>query len=388
MATSGTSDGKPISLYIHVPFCVSKCRYCDFYSESYNAALADDYCEALIVEWELLKNAYSLHTTPIATIYFGGGTPSVLAPDQWEKIIDGLIRLCNLAPGYEWSIECNPDSFSEELARYWLASGVTRLSFGVQSLDERYLRLMGRAHNVRQAFDVLKNPILARFASVGVDCMYGLPGQTVQTLRTTVEGLLALPVVRHLSAYELTLHEGTRFRRHMRLLPSPSEETVVAMIETIMRITADRGFERYEISNFCLPGHRCRHNQTYWRHGPYIGLGPAAHSYRAPARFSNINNLEAYLSALLAKKVLPVDFMECLDTQTIAREMVFLGLRTIEGINEEDFYRATGRAFASDERKRKLDAFIDRQLVRYVRPFWSLTEKGMLLADAIAADLM
>lgn len=375
-----------ISLYIHIPFCVKKCHYCDFYSIPYNESLADDFIEALLLEWKLVKKKHSLENVSIDTIYFGGGTPSIFTMGQWKKIVECLIKKLSFAKGYEWSIECNPDSFSIESASFWLDSGATRLSFGIQSLIDKELLFLGRVHNAKQALDALNSPSVERFKSVGADLMYGLPGQTTDSLHITLDTILSLPVVRHLSAYELTIGERTRFGKHRSLLPLPAEETDAAMTESILRQSREHGFKRYEISNFSLPGHRCKHNEAYWRHRPYIGLGPAAHSYMPPRRRSNAALTDRYIE-LLRDRTLPIDFEETVDAKALAREMIFLGLRTAEGVNEADFKSNAGLEFASLARMPLLEKFVQNGMIEHTAPFWRLTERGMLFADGIASEL-
>jgi oxygen-independent coproporphyrinogen III oxidase len=382
-----TTTIQSLSVYIHVPFCVKKCNYCDFYSELIDESVADDYIDALCIEWELIKEKYSLESAAVETLYFGGGTPSLLTLRQWKKLIEKLVKQLHFVPDYEWSIECNPDSFSPETASFWLDSGVTRLSLGIQSLDDNELRLLGRVHTMQQAVDFLDNPILQNFASIGADLMYGIPGQTPASLEMSLDRTLTALSLRHLSVYELTINHHTDFGRRRATLPLPSEDTIVAMTETVLEKTHARGFERYEISNFSLPGHHCRHNEAYWRHTPYIGLGPAAHSYLPPCRFSNCSSIVDYNKALCAGK-LPVNFSETIDTAALSRELVFLGLRTNQGVDETKFRLMTGLDFSSEERLPMLKAFATKGMIEHKPPFWSLTRKGLLFADAIARDLL
>jgi oxygen-independent coproporphyrinogen III oxidase len=382
-----TANFESLSLYIHVPFCAQKCNYCDFYSVPYNESAGNGYVDALLLEWKLIKEKYSLENASIETLYFGGGTPSILSLGQWKTIIHTFIQPLRFVRNCEWSIECNPDSFSSETAVLWLDSGVTRLSIGIQTFDDHELRLLGRIHDARQARKLIENPVLLKFKSIGADLMYGIPGQTQGSLESSLNNILDKPVIRHLSAYELTIGEHTDFGSRRGLLPLPSEETIVAMTEMITQKTANRGFKRYEISNFSLPGHRCRHNEAYWRHKPYIGLGPAAHSYLPPRRFSNSNSLAEHIVKLHGRE-LPTGFSEILDTAALSREMMFLGLRTDQGVNESDFYLRTGRDFASSARLPALAGFVGKGMMEHSPPYWRLTNKGMLFADAIARELL
>jgi oxygen-independent coproporphyrinogen III oxidase len=376
-----------LSVYIHVPFCVKKCNYCDFYSDPIIESVADDYIDALCVEWALIKEKYCLERAAVKTLYFGGGTPSLLTLRQWKKLFEKLVKQFHFAPEYEWSIECNPDSFSPQTASFWFNSGVTRLSIGIQSLDDNELRLLGRIHTMQQAMDLLHNPILQKFMSIGADLMYGLPGQTPATLEMSLDTTLAALSLRHLSVYELTINRHSDFGKRQASLPLPSEEATIAMTEMVLEKTQACGFEQYEISNFSIPGHHCKHNEAYWQHTPYIGLGPAAHSYLAPCRFSNCSSIADYGKALGAGK-LPTNFSETIDDASLSREMVFLGLRTNQGIDETKFRLMTGFDFASEERLPKLEAFAAQGMIEHKPPYWSLTGKGLLFADAIARDLM
>ncbi len=378
---------KSLSLYVHVPFCARKCHYCDFYSVPFSESTADDYADALLIEWELLRKKYDLAAAAVETLYFGGGTPSILSLKHWKKIVGKLVRSLRLAPEAEWSIECNPDSFSPDTALFWLDSGVTRLSLGVQSFNDNELRLLGRVHDARQARELIEHPVLSRFKSVGVDLMYGIPSQTPESLEYSLGKVLDNKTIRHLSAYELTVSEQSEFGRRRPQLALPADEAVAAMTELIMVKTAGAGFDHYEISNFSLPGHACRHNEIYWIHKPYIGLGPAAHSYQPPQRFSNVDSIAGYLGRL-RRGELPTGFSETLDVASVAREMVFLGLRTKRGICETDFRLVTGEDFAAARRSSVLAGFVGRGMMEHTPPYWRLTDTGMLFADAIARDLL
>jgi oxygen-independent coproporphyrinogen-3 oxidase len=384
---------EPISLYIHVPFCVAKCRYCDFYSIPFDESIASDYIHALAKEWALVKKEYHLGNTEIQTVFFGGGTPSILAIDQWELIDRLLMKSLRLSPDVEWTIECNPDSFTQEKAALWISMGVTRLTFGVQSLDDRELTVLGRPHSAAQAVSSLQSPVLSRFKSIGVDLMYGLPGQTLSSFEKTLALLLKEqngnnnPAINHLSAYELTVNPQTCFGRHRAILPFPSDEEAMEMARLLFDRCRSASFERYEISNFAKPGFRCRHNEAYWNHSPYIGLGPAAHSFVARQRLANVKSVSKYISDLNEGER-PLEFKEVIDNEKLISEMIFLRLRTADGLDENDFETRTGRKFYSDERVAKLDDMLKNKLVRRLPPMWSLTGEGMLLADAIAKRLV
>jgi oxygen-independent coproporphyrinogen-3 oxidase len=378
---------KTISLYIHIPFCVRKCRYCDFYSIPYVTDEAEAFITALAVEWEIVKRDLNLDNAIIRTVFFGGGTPSMLSLGQWERISDILMKKLSLSTDCEWTIECNPDSFTEEKASLWQSMGVTRLTFGIQSLDDRELGFLGRRHLSAQALAALESPVLKNFKSIGADLMYGLPGQTVSSFEKSLQGVLSNPVVRHLSAYELTINPHTPIGRHCAKIPFPEEDEVLDMAKMLYGQCGTLGFERYEISNFAKPGHRCRHNEAYWDHSPYIGLGPAAHSYVAPHRFANTRDVSRYISDTGSGKR-PLEFTETIDMDNLISEMIFLGLRTSDGLDENEFSSKTGRVFYSGGRATALDELARDDFISYEKPRWSLTEQGMFMADAIAKKLV
>jgi oxygen-independent coproporphyrinogen-3 oxidase len=322
----------------------------------------------------------------VATVYIGGGTPSVLSVAQWQRLLDGLRTRLRASAGREWTVECNPESWSAAKAELWLASGINRISLGVQSLDDRELMLLGRPHNAAQALAVLRDPLLGRFASVSADVMYGLPGQSLQALGDTLRAILGTPYVRHVSAYELTVVPHTRLGRHPRLFPLPPEERALQMLQLVADRLAGAGYERYEISNYAQAGHRCRHNLVYWRHGPYLGLGPAAHSYLAPARFANIADVDEYVSRLRSGER-PLAFEETVDAGMLGAEMIMLGLRTSDGVDSERFRGMTGAPFVTAGREPVVDELLSQGLMCCRPPCYVLTPAGMLVADAIAVRL-
>jgi oxygen-independent coproporphyrinogen-3 oxidase len=377
-----------LSVYIHIPFCTQKCRYCDFYSVPYDSSLADNYLTALSKEIDLHKNDNRLQgATAIQTIYVGGGTPTSLSADQLRTLCALLRGSCSIAPDCEWTVECNPESFTEEKASALLRAGVTRLSFGFQSLDDRNLSLLGRIHSADRCRAILADPLLTRFVSIAVDLMYGLPGQTAESCVGTLRIVAESPVVRHVSAYELTVAEETPFGRHRSRLPLPADEAMASMTEQVWDFLEAHGFVQYEVSNFSKAGHRCRHNMAYWSHEPYLGLGCSAHSFLPPERSANIRDVNRYC-AMAAEGRLPREFAETIDAEKLGIEMIFLGLRRVRGINETEFQEKCGMPFIDYVNKKKLATFIGRGLLTYEKPFWKPTRQGLLMADGIARELL
>ncbi len=346
----------------------------------------DRYVDALVKEWKATEERLQLASAGIATLYIGGGTPSILQTRHWDILGESLFRRLNTTPETECTAECNPESFSESKATKWLEQGINRLSIGVQSLQDRELRILGRIHTGEEARSVLASRLLEKFASVGVDVMFGIPGQSRGSLAHTLDELCSVPVIRHISAYELTLHESTRLYKHRKILPLPSEEQTSQMFETVHDVLMGGGFQHYEVSNYARPGFRSRHNQAYWNHRPYIGLGPSAHSFYGGKRWANVSDITEYVRLVEAGQR-PVGFEEELTTKQLAEEMVFLRLRTSDGLDQNEFERKTGMSFYCDHRQERLDEFVQEGLLRRQGTTWLPTLKGMLFADGMARRL-
>lgn len=375
-----------LSIYVHIPFCASKCRYCDFYSTKYDSSAADLYIDALAVEWDLVCKEKRLAEPQIATIYFGGGTPSLLSLKQWQKIGEKLLSKFNRDSLLEFSVECNPDSLSAELAALLLQLGVNRITLGIQSLCNRELKAAGRVHDAQTALDSVHQKYLKNFRSVGVDLIYGLPGQSIDSLATTLQNLTASEYVNHCSAYELTISENSVFGRHQKILPLPDEDTVYEMTSVVRNYLLQEGFEQYEISNFARENHRCIHNEYYWDHRSYIGLGCAAHSYLHPYRWANVSDLGEYLDKISENK-LPKDFNEFIDAETLVKEMLFLGLRRTDGINIEAFEERIGKEFSTIVDMEKIEMFISKGWLQHCNSGYLVTPSGLLFADTMAREL-
>ncbi len=379
-------NNEPLSLYIHTPFCAKKCRYCDFYSVSYDKETADAFVAAIIQEWGLLKDRHRLGDE-ISTIYMGGGTPSLLTQEHLGLLKTELFDKLDLTKLQEWTIEANPESFSSQKAQLWKSMGATRLSLGVQSLRQKELSFSGRLHSAQRALDVLNDPVLKEFRSVGADIIYALPGQTPESLEKTLRAILSTGSIHHLSAYELTLSRATPFGRHQTLLPVPSEELAVRMYEFIGNICREYAMEQYEISNYSLKGHRSVHNSAYWNHSPYIGLGPSAHSYLHPFRWSNGADVDEYITKI-SSGTLPITLTEEIGRQELSAEMIFLGLRRSEGIDETDYFARVGDQFVNKTRSMILDNYLSGGMIFQKDNRWALTDRGRLFADRIARDLI
>lgn len=374
-----------IALYIHVPFCTRKCHYCDFYSQPFGSQSIDAFVDAVVQEWMLRSAHLAIDPSRITTCYLGGGTPSLLSASQIKRLVLGVFG--TIPQNIEFTIECNPDSFSTALAQHWLECGINRLSVGIQSLQPRELKVMGRCHTVAQARNLLADKVLEHFDSVGGDIMYGLPAQGFSELAATLDELLGAAPIRHLSAYELTLSPQTPFGRHQRLLALPPEQTIVAMQQLVTQRCSASGLQRYEISNFAYQGHRSEHNSSYWFRRPYIGLGPSAHSFWPPYRWSNFSDTHGYCGAL-AKPTLPPALTECLNREQLGIEYIFVRLRTAQGLLLDEFHHISGQQWCTEARETTIHTLVDKGWMVKEDRRVKLTEEGLLRADAIASCLL
>lgn len=329
-----------IALYIHFPFCLRKCLYCDFNSLADSHILQEEYVAALLKEMELRAESFS---TPVvaSTLYFGGGTPSLMAPELVGRVIDSASRLYGLAADAEITLEANPGALTaDRLAGYRLA-GVNRLSLGVQSLDDAMLLLLGRIHTAREALDSFEAARAAGFDNIGVDLIHSLPGQTCGMWLEEMGRAAALRPD-HISAYALTVEEGTPFHRLAEdgELTLPDDDASADMFLATADSLCTAGYEHYEISNFALTGRRSRHNQVYWRREDYLGFGAGAHSFSHArefgARWHNYCAPARYMEAL-SLGALPEEPRQKLTREEAVSEWLFLGLRMLEGVDKEAF---------------------------------------------------
>ncbi len=372
-------------VYVHIPFCASRCSYCDFFSTLQLADMGGPYVEALIAEARLRKG--ELHGESIKTLYLGGGTPSQLPLPLLSRLVDGLRGALDLSGVEEFTVEANPDDVTPDWCRAVAALGVNRVSMGVQSFEDPILRLIGRRHTARQAMDAVAHLREAGINNISIDLIFGLPGQTVSSWTASVEQAIAL-APQHISAYGLTYEEGTRLWRQRELgeIVEVPEEQCLEMYRILVDDLQAAGYEHYEISNFALPGYHSRHNSSYWNDTPYLGLGAAAHSYDGKVRKWNPHDMHQYIDKVMAGE-LPCEFEE-LSRSERYDERVMLGLRTARGVDAErlrdEFGNEAWRYFTR-EAARHLEAGNLRLTEdgRYV-----LTRDGIMLSDSIIRDLL
>jgi putative oxygen-independent coproporphyrinogen III oxidase len=371
-----TTIGVP-GLYIHVPFCRGKCPYCDFASGT-NLAGIPDWLAALDREMGMYRD----FAPRFDTLYLGGGTPSLLTPPQLAGLLKSLEEHFQFAPDTEITLEANPDDLTLQVLNDYRKLGINRLSLGVQSFYDRELDFLGRRHNAAQALQALSFCRTAGFDHLGIDLMYGLPGQTLEAWQESLDTALSFRP-EHLSCYQLTVEEGTPLAHRQaegefQALP---EETARTFFLFTSKFLEDRGYLHYEISNFAWgPAHKSRHNCKYWNHTPYLGLGPAAHSYKDGRRWWNHSSLEDYCQALAAGQA-PIAGQEVLTEAEKHREALYLGLRTKDGVHLDLVRNGASREDALREALQAglAEVWADRVV---------LTREGMVLADRLAVRFM
>lgn len=351
-----------VGLYIHVPFCLSKCPYCDFYSVRYSRVRAQEYTEAVIRNIRHYGGQYD-------TVYFGGGTPILL-----YEHIGAILAAADIADSAEITVEANPCMALPEVLSKLRSAGVNRLSLGVQSMNERELGFLGRRHTVKQAEDALTNAVKAGFDNISADMMIGLEGQTAEEITYTAERLSELGAM-HISAYLLKIEENTPFADRKMILPDEDRtaELYLHTVHTLERL----GFAQYEISNFARPGYESRHNLKYWRCEEYLGIGAAAHSYYGGKRFCTARDIDAFIAA-------PVQKTDVTDEHPGGwEEYAMLKLRLSEGLTFTEAER-----FGKADELRKNAAGLPEKLVCVTESGVRLTPEGFLVSNAVIGKIV
>lgn len=321
------------SLYIHIPFCLKKCVYCDFISIPFDKALSKRYVDALIKEMSLAGGRANRFR--LKTVFIGGGTPTALRSGEIERFLAALGENFRLRPDCEFTAEANPATLDGEKLDVLIEGGVNRISIGAQSFEKDELKLLGRAHRPEDITDAVRLARRAGFENIGLDLIYGIPGQTMEAWRRNLKRALELGPT-HISAYELTVEPRTGLMDLVKsgALSMPPDDEVLLMCRTAREVLEEAGLVRYEVSNYALPGSECRHNLNYWRRGEYLGLGAAAHSFSGvpPRRWRNTDSVPDYICRL-ESNALPVAGTETLSAEDEKRELVLLGLRTKDGVS-------------------------------------------------------
>lgn len=371
-----------LGLYIHVPFCLGKCLYCDFYSGAFPKETRHAYVRALCAH--LRAWAPPARELAVDTVYFGGGTPTLLDSAEICAILNTVRGDYDLQPDAEITIECNPATLGREKAEELFAAGVNRVSIGAQSTQENELRALGRRHSVKDFFDTVSGVKSVGFSNISADLMFGIPEQTIASFSETLDAVIALDLP-HISAYGLRIEEGTPFFGAREKLALPNEDDEADMQLLVAKKLGAAGLLHYEISNYAKPGFASRHNLRYWMGAPYLGFGPGAHSYFQSLRFSTDPDLAAYLAAVqegrfdaLCKGRELIAGKEAMD------EYVMLRMRLIKGVDEADFAHRFGTSMEAaygDLSRLVAGGFLVREAGRV-----AFTEKGLYVSNAILSD--
>jgi oxygen-independent coproporphyrinogen-3 oxidase len=365
-------------LYIHIPFCIRKCGYCDFYSVT-DTKLIPAFLDALSIEMSL----YHRDVDSFDTVYIGGGSPSVLTPADFARLFIDIRGNFVIRSEAEITVEVNPADVTCDLLEALRRAGVNRINIGVQSLDDRFLAFLGRRHDRSQAVLAVEKAVAAGFLHIGIDMIYGIPGQTISSWLDTLQDAIALSP-EHLSCYQLTFEPKTPLAERCRngeVIP-PDESLQIDYFLRTSELLEDAHYIHYEISNFALAGSESRHNSKYWNHSPYLGIGPAAHSFFHDERRWNHRSLDAYLQDL-SVGLPPIEAKERLSEEQLRLEAWYLGLRTRAGIHLETFKRRYGQDLIV-QKGELLKQLVGDGLLEIRDECLRPTRAGMLVADSLA----
>ena len=370
-------------IYLHIPFCKTRCIYCDFYSTTY-MELKERYIQALCQELRMRKKY--LAEESIETIYLGGGTPSQLAKEDFLRLFDAIDNMYGLEGVKEITLEANPDDLTDDYLQGISSLPINRLSIGIQTFDDGMLKLLNRRHTSEQAVKVVGKARTYGFDNISIDLMYGLPGQTVDSWKSDLEMATSLNV-EHISAYHLTYEENTSIYKMLeeQKIEEIEEENSVIFFTMLMDHLKESGYEHYEISNFCKSGMYSRHNTSYWRGVLYMGCGASAHSYNKESRQWNTNNIHKYIDAI--ESGAPLYEIEYLDENTKYNDLIITSLRTQWGISIPDLKRNFNRKYLdyclSMAKKHQQTGDLEMNDDNIV-----LSSKGIFISDAIMRDLL
>lgn len=378
------NESKPLGLYIHIPFCRQKCGYCDFYSLSGSDERMDAYCKALIAH--LTETAPQAAKHSVDTVYFGGGTPSLLGEKRLREILKCVDKRYRVTKDAEITLEANPDSAGDWKAlRALRKAGFNRISLGMQSADDAELREIGRIHSmdqVRQAVDAARK---ARFDNLSLDLIYGLPHQTLELWQRNLEAAIAL-TPQHLSCYGLKVEADTPLAHQVSLgLSLPDGDAQADLYLRAVELLQQGGYRQYEISNFAKPGRESRHNLKYWTGREYLGFGPGAHSYFGGQRYAYPRDLEGYLQAIAAGAA-QLEEIQPITPPEQAREYLMLRMRTLRGIEEWEYRRKFGLNF--EPIARRLEFFESHHWAEQSDHRWHFTPQGFLLSNTLILELL
>lgn len=369
-------------IYIHIPFCKQACHYCDFHFST-SMKYKDEMINALLLEIELRRNYLKDET--IDTIYFGGGTPSIIPTKDFDAILKKIHQHFEVSSNVEVTLEANPDDLNKEFIKSIYHQGVNRLSIGVQSFVNRDLEWMNRAHHANEAIDCIRRAQDIGIENISIDLIYGTPGLSDSEWKDNIYKALDLSVP-HISSYALTVETKTALGNWVEKgkVKPMDEEQSASQFEMLMEELVSNGFEHYEISNFAKPGFHSKHNSSYWEGKTYLGIGPSAHSFDKTSRQWNINNNHKYIDEIVRGK-LPMQ-MEVLKLNDRFNEYLMVGFRTAKGISTEYIANEFGSS-ALEQLEKTITEFTNKAWVKLENGYYKTTSAGKLMADKIAAEL-
>ena len=370
-------------IYLHIPFCKTRCIYCDFYSTT-RSEMADRYVSALCRELELRKSY--LDNEQVETIYFGGGTPSQLSKENFEKIFETIEREYNLGNCEEITLEANPDDLTPEYIKMLASLPFNRISIGIQTFNEQTLRLLKRRHTAEQAISAVKECRMAGFQNISIDLMYGLPGETPESWEADLEQAVNLNV-EHISAYHLIYEEGTPLYEMLQKhkVEEVDEESSVDFFALMIDRLTKAGFQHYEISNFCKPDMYSQHNSSYWTGKKYLGCGPSAHSFNGSTRQWNVSSLDKYIAGI--EKGIPDFEIEELNVTTRYNDFVITSLRTMWGLSLNRLEEEFGTEF-KQYCLENAQTYLDSGKLEISDNTLFLSKEGIFISDGIMSDLL
>lgn len=369
-------------IYIHIPFCKQACHYCDFHFST-STKFRSDMVDAIIAELRLRSADFGEEL--LDSIYFGGGTPSLLLGDEVSAILNAVRSEFKLTPDAEITLEANPDDLDREKLLSLHNNGVNRLSIGVQSFNDELLKLMNRAHSESEALQCIDLAREIGFKEMSIDLIYGIPGSTIESWKNDVEKAIQHRP-KHISSYCLTIEEKTAFSHFIKSgkMPAPDEELASAQYALLCEMLAKAGYQHYEVSNFALPGFEAKHNSSYWSGRPYLGLGPSAHSFYKGCRFWNVANNALYLKAIAAAD--PKMESEELSKEDKINERIMTGLRTKKGIDLQEMREILGHDLLNLHRE-KIEDWVSKSWLLQSENRLQPTEEGFLWSDHMASEL-
>lgn len=377
---------KKLGVYIHVPFCKKKCNYCDFYSVKWNDEWETKYTEAVIDEIKSYKEMLG-HKYIVDTVYFGGGTPTIIKPSNLKRILDSISIVADIDTEAEISMEANPNTLTDENLKQYRETGINRLSIGIQSLNDEILKKIGRIHNSTEALEAIDRAKKHGFENINADAMFNIPVQTTSDIEDTLTKIIERGV-KHISFYSLKLEKGTPLysMEQKNLITMPDEDEERNMYYKGRFVMEKNNLLQYEISNFAAEGFQCRHNLKYWNQEEYIGVGPSAHSFMNSIRYSNPSDLNLYCKNSIENNFNRI-IQEEMNKEELMFEYIMLRLRLTEGLDAKEFKRKFNVDF-SEKYSEQIKYLTDNKLIEYNESIVKLTQRGMDISNYVFEEFM